>query len=237
MGTIDTTPRTAILYFSLSPEAEAERNKQWLAHQNQGNQRIAHQLHRWTIQHLEQSGLPVYQYDEHKQKGSSFGLCLAHAYQELFDSGYDHVISVGNDSPTIAQINWSELKTELAAGKALLGPNFRKGAYLIGLSRAQFDFTQFATLPWKRPELWDSLLEYVELHTQAFALLAQGNDLNTKKDLLSYLRSGEAEGLTYMLLYALGWWHGISPFEGSGYRSKQIATHILLRGPPLAFSG
>ena len=71
------------------------------------------------------------------QRGESFGDKLHHAFEELFGEGFDSVVIIDADSPTLPRDYLMEAFDELArpGERAVLGPAEDGGYYLIGLRR------------------------------------------------------------------------------------------------------
>lgn len=71
------------------------------------------------------------------QCGDSFGDKLHHAFEELFGQGFDSVIIIGADSPTLPRDYVTDAFDELArpGERVVLGPAEDGGYYLIGLRR------------------------------------------------------------------------------------------------------
>jgi len=127
------------------------------------NRRVAEAFYDHARQTVAESGLPVVEVGETQQRGADFGARLANAFADAFAAGYDRVIAVGNDCPTLHEVDWTGVVEQLAAGRPVLGPTpDQEGAYLIGLTRAQFDRAAFATLPWRSPELIPALTSHLE---------------------------------------------------------------------------
>jgi len=197
------TSETAILFFSRSVEAEAQA-KLWIKSRKSAviNRSISRTLIKHTKSVLDNSGLTVFHFDEHQQIGDTFGERFAHAFQAIFDLGYSNVIALGNDTPNLEHLSWQALQNELQKNKAILGPNERGGAYLIGLNKTLFDFKTFCSLPWQCEQLLEKLQAYfgADIHV----LIAQ-IDLNTKQDLLAVLSRLKSDfGLLHTLRLALG---------------------------------
>ena len=169
----------AILFFSRSAGEEA-CHKKWLGNGSDSNYHLANQLIRKTSETLETTGIPVFHLDETQQQGDSFGEKLANAYQEVFSLGYEAVVAVGNDCATIHRVDWVALKQALSSGKNVLGPDCRKGVYLIGLTKGSFQKEAFLRLPWQTLDLFDALADYC----QNPYVLPQQRDLNTRFDLI-----------------------------------------------------
>lgn len=151
----------AVLFFSRSAKAEA-RHKQFLRHQNTPqNTQIANTLISHTYRQIQKSGLPCYHIDETQQVGHSFGERFAHAFQQVFDDGFDYVISVGNDIPQLRAHHIKHAAEQLQSGNAemVLGPDADGGTWLMGYSKQIFDIEQFLNLPWNTDRLLEVILE------------------------------------------------------------------------------
>jgi len=71
------------------------------------------------------------------QRGESFGDKLHHAFEELFGEGFDSVVIIDADSPTLPRAYLTGAFDELArpGERMVLGPAEDGGYYLIGLRR------------------------------------------------------------------------------------------------------
>lgn len=147
------------------------------------------------IQHsdaiVRDSGFDVFHYDESSQVGESFGERLASAYEEVFDLGYKAVISVGNDSPGLEAIDWSQITRKLQDGQCVLGPSQRGGSYLMGITENAFHKEAFQNLPWQSEHLFTALQHYIYIHDQASYTLMALHDVNAQKDILSILKNAQ----------------------------------------------
>ena len=71
------------------------------------------------------------------QRGESFGDRLYHTFDELFEEGFDSVVIIDADSPTLPRDYLAEAFEELArpGDRVVLGPAEDGGYYLVGLRR------------------------------------------------------------------------------------------------------
>lgn len=170
----------ALIFFSRSSTGEA-RNKLWFK-EHFKNRNAASLLIDKAESAVQESGIPVYHFHEENQKGSSFGERLANAYQEIFDLGYEQVISVGNDCPDLEKINWHEISLSLSKGKSVLGPDKRGGAYLIGIQKEFFHQKKFEKLSWQKDTLYKELVNFCQRSTTLLEL-EQYRDINSFHDI------------------------------------------------------
>lgn len=173
----------ALLFFSRSAALEGRKKAWFSAGSGSKNKTLAAALIRHTYQTLEQSGFPVFHFHENNQQGQTFGERLANAYQEVFDLGYEAVVAVGNDTPEIDRIDWHHTANQLMAGKCVIGPTFRKGAYLIGITAEAFKKEAFEQLPWQSEQLFQALHTFCTRSNEPPVLLDTLRDLNTRGDL------------------------------------------------------
>jgi hypothetical protein len=178
----------AIIFFSRKAKKEA-KFKKFIASTDAINENLSATLISSTQKELQSTQIPIFHYHEENQVGNTFGEKLANAYQEVFDQGYQAVISVGNDSPEINQINWVNITEKLQKGENILGPNLRGGAYLIGLTKSQFQKSAFASLPWQSNKLFKTLVYYCESNAVSTIILDKLRDINTIHDLKLFLKN------------------------------------------------
>ena len=182
--------KIALLYFSRQASAES-RKKRWFSGNSSGkNRALASSLILQSLKVVQQSGFPVFHFHEGNQKGRTFGERLANAYQEVFDLGYDAVIATGNDTPEIAAVNWQAVREQLNAGNCVLGPSFRGGTYLIGLTVEAFQKNAFKQLPWQTNKLLVALQQFCERPAHAPIILETLRDLNSYHDLIKVVKTG-----------------------------------------------
>jgi len=226
---------TAILFFSHRPEHEW-RTKWFVPRDRATNRKVADALYRHTRRAAQASGLPVLEISDAQQRGDGFGARLANAFADAFAAGYEHVIAVGSDCPRLHEVDWQAVATQLGDGTPVLGPTSDAyGAYLIGLSRAQYDPETFAALPWQSPGLLDALTDHLMKGAgQPLARLAARGDVNDPQDLWTLVRatSSPLTALVEQLRTALGHTAACTP------PAKRLAsadvTHISpSRAPPV----
>jgi glycosyltransferase A (GT-A) superfamily protein (DUF2064 family) len=181
---------TALIFFSRSAEQEGIA-KPWLGNGNKhNNAAIARLLIEKAKANVQQSGLDVFHFDERLQRGEDFGARLSNAFADVFAMGYASAVAVGNDSPELGTLDWAALQASLNAGKAVIGPTLRGGAYLIGLQANAFDAAAFAALPWQTRNVYAHLSAYLQgTHAQAPVELSCMRDMNTVYDLRALART------------------------------------------------
>ncbi len=170
---ISSKRHTAILLFARTAEAEAHvRRLNALDTRNVQ----AHQLLLDDVAaKARATGRTVISITEAEQRGENFGERIAAAAQEVFHQGFEHLIIIGSDSPGMRQSDLDAAIEAVERGSAVLGQDFRGGAYIIGLQASSFDATAFAQLPWCTNMLAQQLL----------ATFAEADLLPARSDLAS----------------------------------------------------
>lgn len=227
-------PTTAILLFSRRPGTEA-RHKQVVPRDHATSARVSDVLHQHTQRAVRQSDLPVIESTEATQRGNTFGERLSNAFADAFAAGYDRIIAVGGDCPTLHEVNWGEVTAHLDTGAPVIGPTPGGGTYLIGLHRSHFNADAFAHLPWKSPELEVALRRHLRDAHGPVACLAPRRDINTVRDLIALLQQNTAAArpLAHRLRYVLGWTSPRTSFPSRWIQTDLRAT-TPSRGPPVA---
>ena len=180
---------TVLLIFSLSKEKEVKRKT--IFEQEQYGNNVA--LFKLLIEQVEnlanQSGIDVFWVDERQQVGPDFASRFTNAFQNLFDIGYERVLSIGNDCPGLTIELLSEAIQKLSNQSMVLGPATDGGVYLLGMDRSAFDGNTFHQLPWQTKELHHGLKRYGRVQNIEVALLRELRDIDSFEDLFNYVKS------------------------------------------------
>ncbi|WP_026836554.1 DUF2064 domain-containing protein [Gillisia sp. JM1] len=143
--------KTAVLIFANSPGTEGI-NKSF----SFGSDLFA-SLNDRTIKMVEKTGLPYFRFSEKDQIGNCFGDRFTNAIQSVIEMGYENVITVGNDTPSLSKKHIIEAAAGIDKFQIVLGPSQDGGFYLMGLHRSQFNTEIFKTLPWQTSRLNNAL--------------------------------------------------------------------------------
>lgn len=222
---------TAILLFSRSA-AEDALKKPLTTFKCGENQGIAQLLIHHARQVAKHSGLPVFVISENEQHGFSFGERFADAFSQLFARGFDRVISIGNDCPSLNSADLQTAAQKLETNQAVFGPTSDGGAYLIGLHRTIFNPTTFAALEWQTEKTLADLKVYA---AAAYYCLSQKSDLDTPADFQKELHSPLFPKIlkTKLLNLLKPTFSGRAPAIVFIPLSNLLAT-TALRGPPVS---
>jgi len=172
--------KTGILFFSRSPYRESQHKK--IHADRQKNFKALHLLHHWVKKTITATKIPSFELSEKEQVGSTFGERLSHGLGNLFSLGYDRIIVVGNDCPSMDPEDLLRAREQLEAGNMILGHNVVGGAYIFGISKEAFSQEAFEALPWSSPELGFALKNHLLKHGDLIELEVK-EDINTEDDL------------------------------------------------------
>ena len=177
---------TALLVFSLSAKKEKERKAIFGKQYRKDNETFVDLLIQKTRDVAYRAGIDVVWMDERHQRGDFFSERISNAFEELFNAGYENVISIGNDCPDLSvDIIKGSIK-ELKTKKMVLGPANDGGVYLLGIHKSIFDKTRFLELPWQKATLLSEFINYAKNQDFDFVLLDCLKDLDSFKDALTY---------------------------------------------------
>ncbi|MFZ6053355.1 DUF2064 domain-containing protein [Halocola ammonii] len=151
-----------------------------------------HRLSQLFIDHARSiarlSRIPLVVITSSDQRGSTFGERFANAIQNVLERGYQNVISIGNDCLSLSPSDLKLAKSTLASGKPVVGQSTSGGAYLIGVSKKDFQQTTFEQLSWNSSNLFESLKKYFTDKSLRPLELSVKVDVNHSKELSLALR-------------------------------------------------
>lgn len=114
------------------------------------------------------------------QEGKDLGEKMFNTFQARFDEGYEHVVIIGSDSPSLPV---AYIEDALNSDKDLtLGPSTDGGYYLIGMCRKPVDvFT--GNIEWGSEKVLEQTLERVKQSGASLKLLPPWYDVDRGEDL------------------------------------------------------
>ena len=174
---------TAILFFSKTSRAEAERKK--LAVAKRQTKAIAQVFINNTRQILRGLDLPVFTISEQLQRGDSFGERLHNAFQDIFDKGFTNVIAVGNDCLTLTKNHIQQAIDALETDPSVLGPSTDGGVYLLGFQKEHFNTYGLKNIAWQTNNVFNELAQ--NTHNQCVTLDIL-SDIDTANDLIKAIK-------------------------------------------------
>ena len=188
----------------------------------------------YSVNKSHQRKLPYIVISENQQTGNNFGERFANAIRSAFERGFQHVITIGNDCPTLTAADISKAEKQLRKGNAILGPAKDGGVYLIGLTESLFNPDKFKNLSWQTSNVFLELSNYfAELKSKRIQLQLKG-DIDDQEELYHFLsaenKSELAEAFKKILL---GNSPKISDRDIDPVFISQFERSLGLRGPPL----
>lgn len=177
----DTQLQTAILIFANTSEKDVMEKSI-----PNGKELFDH-LNTHIFEETQKTALPVFLFSEDTQRGANFGERFANAIADVFDKGFQQVITVGNDSPDLKAADILEAHYNLLSGQSTVGPSADGGTYLIGIQKSTFDKISFASLPWQTSFLRQSLDIYLRDRGSVVKSLSYKQDIDSYDDLKYFL--------------------------------------------------
>jgi rSAM/selenodomain-associated transferase 1 len=115
------------------------------------------------------------------QVGADLGERMHQAFAVLFGQGYQRVLIIGTDAPTLPQSTYQEALSLLATHDVVLGPARDGGYYLIGLTRPVPEL--FAAMPWSTDRVLALTREKALARNLTIGLLKEWRDIDAIEDL------------------------------------------------------
>lgn len=169
--------KTAILVFANSSKQEV-LNKPIF-----GGDKLFSELNKATLKIVQSTGIPFFVCTERDQIGNSFGERFVNAIQNIYDRGYESVITIGNDTPHLQKRHLIESVKQLKNNNFVLGPSADGGFYLMGLHKSQFNKNTFLKLPWQSKNLAKSVSLLIKTSKIEVTQLEVLYDIDTLQDL------------------------------------------------------
>ncbi|WP_160114021.1 DUF2064 domain-containing protein [Aquimarina sp. AU119] len=141
-----------------------------------------------TLKKVRKTNLPFFLYSEKDQLGNNFAERFANAIEDLFNKGYEKIITLGNDSPNLEVSHIIEASKKLSHNDAVIGPSMDGGVYLMGLHRKSFNKLQFLELPWQTNTLAKTFINKILKLGLTVHFLKYLKDIDNLKDLKQFLR-------------------------------------------------
>ncbi|WP_290568077.1 TIGR04282 family arsenosugar biosynthesis glycosyltransferase [Leeuwenhoekiella sp. UBA6783] len=222
--------KTAILIFARSAEEDARHKSM-----HNGVQ-LFEALNKQTLKTVKQSGLPFYIYSEKNQKGATFAERYIQAFTEIYELGYDNVISIGNDSPHLTKQHLLTAASELQNCPMVIGPSVDGGFYLMGLNKSHFNAQALLELPWQTSKLTQIILRKVREQKIQATILEVLYDLDSVSDVAALLNRGQLPYLIKKLLLRIHY-RGTQPITNQKFFFDAFQyQNYFNKGSPVSLS-
>lgn len=121
------------------------------------------------------------------QVGDDLGTRMRQAFDSLFVKGYQRVLIVGTDVPSLPLEHYQQALALLETNDLVLGPALDGGYYLIGLKRPVPEL--FADIPWSTDRVLALTLEKATALGLKTACLPEWRDADTIDDLQALIEA------------------------------------------------
>lgn len=225
--------KTAILIFTRTDEQEASAKTFVQGIGKNGNQAIARQLIHHAIRTASKIGLPIVVSTSEEQIGETFCERFANTIESVFAKGYENVVAIGNDCPSLTPGLLLDAAQQLESFGLVLGPAMDGGVYLAGISQNDYGRTAFMALPWETPNLQEGFDTYAKTLCTTPVWLAQKADIDNSYDLFAALnRLGSGHPLRRKLAGLLAsFQRTIFRYQVPFLSTIDLAANAM-RGPP-----
>ena len=115
------------------------------------------------------------------QPNGGLGERLESIFKKVFELGYQKVLAIGTDCPTLSRDVFQSAFNSLEENSIVLGPSNDGGYYLIGI-KTMFSFL-FRDMSWSTEKLYHETLLKIKENNETFHELIQMNDIDEIDDL------------------------------------------------------
>jgi len=122
------------------------------------------------------------------QAGDDLGARMGQAFDTMFERGYERVVIVGTDVPTLPLDHYQQTLALLHRHDLVLGPALDGGYYLIGLTKPAPGL--FEDIPWSTDRVLMLTRERADGLGLRTALLPEWGDVDTIDDLRALIDAG-----------------------------------------------
>ena len=124
----------------------------------------------------------LYNIETFDQRGSNLGEKIINAFNDYFATGYDSIVLIGSDSPTMPVEYIKMAYQKLEENDFVVGPCCDGGMYLIG-AKKKLDPSIFQNIPWDTSEVLNLVLEKLFNRNIQFSMLPFWYDVDNADDL------------------------------------------------------
>lgn len=125
-------------------------------------------------------------YLKKNQEGKDLGQRMLHAFDTLFQQGYQKIIIIGTDCFELSSSILLDAFTALDEKEVVIGPSEDGGYYLLGM-RQFFPFL-FEEKTWSTDTVYSSTVQQLVIQNIRYEILPILNDIDTEDDWKQYLQ-------------------------------------------------
>jgi rSAM/selenodomain-associated transferase 1 len=114
------------------------------------------------------------------QSGSDLGERMSRAFEFLFSKGYEKVVIIGTDCPSVTSTQLKTAFRSLETAELVIGPATDGGYYLMGMN--QFYPGLFESIPWSTDQVLELTLDIADKLGLEYDLLSVLSDIDTLDD-------------------------------------------------------
>lgn len=229
---------TAILVFARTAVTEAKAKSLSGPDKCYQSKKIAGALLKYTLDQAIRTALPVIHISENEQIGETFGERFATSFKTVFDKGYQKVIAIGSDCPSLNTFSLLKAAEMLKDGCPVLGPARDGGLYLVGMHKNEFDQHNFELIGWQTGSDSAELAGFFDKQEKKLIVLNVKNDIDHISVLTDMTRYRQLPAfLFYQIIFF------VSTLKNSYllccyllFRTRLLSAHHALRAPPVLFS-
>ncbi|WP_439487333.1 TIGR04282 family arsenosugar biosynthesis glycosyltransferase [Algoriphagus sp.] len=135
----------------------------------------------WFSDFIEEDLSPYpHNYRFELQSGSSLGDKMSHAFQELFEEGFDRLLIIGTDCAELTPELINTAFEKLEESDVVIGPALDGGYYLLGMRK--FIPGVFQGIPWSTDQVAKLTIDYLSLTGYSYSQLTPLSDVDVIKD-------------------------------------------------------
>lgn len=165
----------------------ANSSKEELKHKRIANgEHLFNYFNSQTIDKVRKTNLPFAVYSEKEQHGNTFGERFANAIEDLFNKGYQKIITIGNDSPNLKTSHLIDACNTLLKNDVVIGPSTDGGIYLMGFHKQNFEKQAFLKLPWQTKKLAKTIISTTSSKGQKIEVQQKLRDIDGFQDLKDF---------------------------------------------------
>lgn len=116
-----------------------------------------------------------------KQQGEDLGIRMKNAFEMLFEKGYNKVVIIGSDCPSLTSGLIERSFNELNQNDVVMGPAEDGGYYLLGMKKLWNSF--FLNKTWSTTTVFEETVRDFREMQLKYSLLPVLNDVDEEKDI------------------------------------------------------